>query len=68
MLEKICVADECGSGARMAVRTLRQTRADLHTTVYYDDRSAPKAAMPYCKAHGIQLVIELAETLVSNDA
>jgi hypothetical protein len=52
----------------MAVKTSRPQRPTLQSTIYYDDRAAPKAALPYCKACGVALVQSLADTLVANDA
>lgn len=40
----------------MALRTERSPRDVLKTTVYYDNRSAPKTATRYCKAHGAEIM------------
>lgn len=61
-----CSTIECPNEARCAIRTTRPSRADLRTTLYYDDRQAPKTATPYCKACAIALLPELC-AIIDND-
>jgi hypothetical protein len=60
-----CQATGCEREARMAIDTVRNPV--LKSTVYFDDREAPKKAVRYCKACGVPLVHDLAQTLVQND-
>jgi len=46
---------------------MRPTRPDLHSTVFYDNRSAPKTALPYCRACTVELMISLCRTLIDAD-
>lgn len=56
---------QCGDASRMAIRTTRPNRDTLKSTVYWDDRTAPKSATRYCASHGEQCLIELTRVLVS---
>lgn len=57
----------CGKPARCAIRTTRsRDRTRMQTTIHYDERTAPKNAVPYCKEHGVQTMKELAEVLIDN--
>lgn len=60
-----CATSGCEEDARMAIRTTRPTRPGLQSTVWYDDRAAPKTAAPYCKPCGKALSADLIETLVA---
>lgn len=51
----------------MALRTTRPTREDLRTVVFYDDRTAPRTALPYCAKHGLKTVEALLYVLVTSD-
>ena len=62
-----CSSEGCTRPARAAVRTMRPTRPDLHSTVFYDNRSAPKTALPYCRACTVELMISLCRTLIDAD-
>lgn len=63
-----CTHDPCNKPGRLALRTTRPTREDLRTMIYFDDRTAPKTAQPYCREHGAALVADLIQTLVAEDA
>jgi hypothetical protein len=63
-----CATAGCLREARMALLTSRRQRDTLKTTVWYDDRTAPKAAARHCKAHGAELVAALTASLVADDA
>lgn len=63
-----CQARDCTRPARMAVRTARPTRGNLNSTVYYDDRTAPRTAPRYCRACGLAVVSALVSDLVAEDA
>jgi hypothetical protein len=63
-----CKHRGCDKEARMALRTTRQAKSrELVTAIHFDDRSAPKAAEPYCKEHGLSLVIDLVKTFVEGN-
>lgn len=62
-----CEAQGCTLDARMAIRTTRPTRENVQNVVYSDNRSAPKMAMRYCKAHGIETIRRVLEMLVDGD-
>lgn len=62
-----CSASGCVNQARCAVSTTRTARSKLKTTLYYDDRAAPKSASRYCKACAVALLPALC-TLVDEDA
>lgn len=64
MPEGTCTYSRCDKPARVGIRTTRPTRPDLRTTVYWDERVAPKTASLYCKEHGSIVLIELASTLI----
>lgn len=51
----------------MAVRTLRPTRPELKSVIWYDDRTAPRTAQRYCRKHGYEVVVAMMNTLVSED-
>lgn len=59
-----CRGVDCQLDARMAIRTTRSTRSDLRVTIYPDSRVAPKAALRYCKACGIDATRDLVRVLV----
>lgn len=61
-----CQANGCNRPARCALHTRRPTRDKLTTTIYYDDRTAPKAAVRYCKEHGRETAHGLMQ-IVDND-
>lgn len=62
-----CATKDCPNEARCAISTTRPTRGDLRTTLYYDDRVAPKKAPRYCKACATALMPSLCE-IIDNDA
>lgn len=62
-----CSESGCTRDARMALRTTRPTREDLRTVVFYDDRTAPRTALPYCAEHGLKTVEALLGVLVASD-
>lgn len=64
---KKCEATDCEKDARCAIRTARPTRANLYSTVWYDDRSAPKTAVRYCHGHGVETMTQLAQALIDQD-
>lgn len=55
-METKCQAEGCDMDARCAIKTARPTRGDLQSTLYCDDRSAPKTATRYCKKHGTEVI------------
>lgn len=59
-----CQAKGCDREARCAIRTLDDP---FRTTVYMDDRQAPKSAASYCKEHGTEVIMGLM-ALVHNDS
>lgn len=61
---EMCSHSECDKIALMAIRTTRPQRSDLTTRIYYDNRTAPKAAEALCKEHGLQTIATLMEVLV----
>lgn len=62
-----CAVAGCPNQARIAIRTTWPTRADVRSTVYYDDRLAPKTATRYCRACGAELAASLVNTLADID-
>lgn len=62
-----CSDVQCSRPGRMALRTTRPSREDLRTTIFYDDRVAPKSAQTYCREHGTELLVSLVDTLVPED-
>lgn len=58
-----CKTEGCNRPATVALRTTRPTRGDLRTTIYFDERTAPKAATRYCTPHGAGLAAELITSL-----
>lgn len=66
MSEK-CAGKDCPNQARCAIQTTRPTRPNLKTTLYYDDREAPKSVPRYCKACAIKLLPALC-AIIDNDA
>jgi len=62
-----CEERGCDKPARLAIRTTRPTRANLKSTIYYDERVAPKTASRYCNEHGTHLAAELVRTLADGD-
>lgn len=62
-----CTATGCDRPARLAVRTTRPSRDDLRTTIYYDDRTAPRTAQRYCRQHGGETLAALVITLTDAD-
>lgn len=63
-----CSLSGCEAEARMAISTKRPRRAKIVTTVWWDDRTAPKAAQRYCRHHGGGLLADLARMLTHPDA
>jgi hypothetical protein len=59
-----CAVGGCKKEARCAIRTRRATRPNLMTTIYYDDRVAPKTALRYCRTCAIRLMRDMIITLV----
>lgn len=59
-----CRTEGCKRPATVALRTT-PTRGDLHLriTIYFDERTAPKAAARYCTSHGAGLAAELITSL-----
>ena len=64
--EPVCQACK-EAPASMAVRTTRAPRASLQTTIFFDDRVAPKMAVRYCKPCGARLVAGLIDAFVFGD-
>jgi hypothetical protein len=62
-----CSTKDCTNQARCAIRTTRPKRDDLRTTLFYDDRVAPKAATRYCKDCAQKLLPGLC-AIIDNDA
>lgn len=62
-----CSRKGCLRDARMGVRTSRPSAEKLTSTVFYDNRTAPKTALLYCKAHGLDVVRDLVGALVDGD-
>lgn len=60
-------AGACGKPARCAISTTRPTRANLKSTIYYDDREAPAKATRYCHEHGVETVTALAKAMIDGD-
>lgn len=61
----ICRSDGCERPARCAIRTVRSAdRVTMKTIVHYDERSAPKTAVPYCKKCATEILVGLVEVLV----
>lgn len=58
-----CRTEGCTAPPTMALRTTRPQRGDLRTTIYFDERTAPKTAIRYCTAHGANLAAELITSL-----
>lgn len=66
--EEKCSLETCDKPARMAVTTRRDTRTrNVISTVYYDNRTAPKKAQRYCRKDGAELLKELVKTLSDED-
>ena len=62
-----CSTKNCKNQARAAVRTTRPKRDDLRTTLFYDDRVAPKGAQKLCKDCTQKLLVGLC-AVIDNDA
>jgi hypothetical protein len=62
-----CRAEDCAKEARCAIRTLRPNRGTLYSVFYFDDRTAPRLASPYCKAHGMEVMSGSMAMLVDED-
>lgn len=62
-----CQAKGCERPARCAIDTRRPTREKLMTTIYYDNRSAPKKAVRYCKQHGSETATGLMALVDGDD-
>ena len=64
----ICSSKECNDPARCSIRTMRNDKTrDMKTIIYYDERTAPKVASPYCKQCAVHLVKELTLVLVDEE-
>jgi hypothetical protein len=63
----VCAIDECERPARMAISTTRPKRDDLRSTVFYDDRVAPKKATRYCRTHGLEVIVGTLEIVDRDD-
>lgn len=67
--DKACSDKDCPHPARCAVQTKRGSgakRGEMSSVIHYDERTAPKAALPYCKTHGVEIINSLAKTLIDN--
>jgi hypothetical protein len=62
-----CSAKGCEREARMTVHTTRPSRAVMKSVVHYDDRTAPKSHVRYCKEHGKEIVAGLVDVLADVD-
>jgi hypothetical protein len=62
-----CVDRGCSQPARMAISTHRPTRDKIYSRVFWDDRTAPASALRYCRAHGVQTLVDLADVLTEAD-
>ena len=66
-----CSFETCDRPARIALKT--NTRYSpgrgliLSTTIFYDDRQAPKTAQRYCKTHGASMAAELINVTAHED-
>jgi hypothetical protein len=58
-----CRTEGCTAPPTMALRTTRPQRGDLRTTIYFDERTAPKTATRYCTPCGAALAADLIRTL-----
>ncbi len=56
----------CGKPARCGITSTRPTRGNIKSTMFYDEREAPKTASLYCKEHGIEVISALARVLIDN--
>lgn len=63
-----CAASDCDREARCAILTKRPNRESVVSSIYFDDRTAPRSALPYCKAHGTEIINGSISLLVDNDA
>ncbi len=61
-----CTDKNCERPARIAIVTERP-KGVLRSTIYFDDRQAPKKAIPYCKTCGVELAAGLVRTLAHVD-
>lgn len=62
--EEKCQRSNCDQPARAALRTQRPKRDMLYSTLYYDERTAPKKAKRLCKEHAVATITELSLTLI----
>ena len=62
-----CFVDGCKRPPRLAIETKRPARGTMYSRIYYDDRTAPKNAVRYCRMHGIRTSTELALVLTHAD-
>lgn len=67
MTEAVCMTKGCENEARMAIYTTRPTRQNMYSTVWWDDRTAPKKAARYCRSCGQHLLSQLTEVLTHED-
>lgn len=58
-----CATRDCPRPSRLAIQTWTSGKS----TIWYDDRDAPKAAARYCRTHGAELASGLVLTLVDED-
>ena len=61
--KEMCQSVGCKNEARAAVHTGMNGK----TSMYIDNREAPKTATRYCKGHTVALVAALANDLIDED-
>lgn len=62
-----CGSKGCERPARMAISTTRPNRGSIFSRVFFDDRTAPASARPYCHVHGVETIVQLCAILLDVD-
>src|SRR5664279_4745768 len=63
-----CFARGCTHKVRMSISTNRSSnRSRVYSTVDYDDRTAPRKGVRYCKRHGLECISAMIDALVDED-
>jgi hypothetical protein len=62
-----CSTKGCGKPARCAIKTARPKREKMYSVIHYDERTAPKSALPYCKPCAVALLKDLCDTLIDDN-
>lgn len=60
--------EPCTKPARMAIKTTNTKNNGVTSTLYFDNRLAPKVASRYCKAHGREIAAGLCDIVDNDDA